>query len=141
MKFFDTTVLVAASLTVHPHHEGSRRLLAQLTSTRKGACGAHTLAETYSVLTRTVGGYGIPPSDAAKIIDNARANHTIVSLTEKEVIETIHSISERAMRGGIVYDALLLACARKVGATKIYTHNLKHFRQVAPDLASRIEAP
>jgi hypothetical protein len=35
----------------------------------------------------------------------------------------------------------LLACARKVGAERIYTWNLSHFPMVAPDLADRILTP
>lgn len=41
----------------------------------------------------------------------------------------------------MIYDALILACARKVKADRIYTHNLKHFRQLAPDLTASIMAP
>jgi hypothetical protein len=43
--------------------------------------------------------------------------------------------------GGIIYDALLLASARKVSADRIYTWNLGHFRMIAPDLAARIVEP
>jgi predicted nucleic acid-binding protein len=45
------------------------------------------------------------------------------------------------LAGGIVFDALLLACARKVDAERIYTWNVRHFRMVAPDLAERIVTP
>jgi predicted nucleic acid-binding protein len=41
----------------------------------------------------------------------------------------------------MIYDALLLACARKANADRIYTWNLRHFRALAPDLAERIVAP
>jgi hypothetical protein len=34
-----------------------------------------------------------------------------------------------------------MACARKVEPKWIFTHNHKHFRRVAPDLASRIVEP
>ncbi len=43
--------------------------------------------------------------------------------------------------GPLIYDALLLACARKINARSIYTSNVKHFRRIAPDLASRIVEP
>jgi predicted nucleic acid-binding protein len=41
----------------------------------------------------------------------------------------------------MIYDALLLACARKAAAERIYTWNERHFKLVAPDLAERIVAP
>jgi predicted nucleic acid-binding protein len=43
--------------------------------------------------------------------------------------------------GGIIYDALLLACARKCKADRIYTFNERHFTRIAPDVAVRIQAP
>ena len=65
----------------------------------------------------------------------------IISLDAREYLEAIDSISARGLAGGIVYDALLLACARKVKADRIYTWNLRHFRAIAPDLAERIVTP
>jgi predicted nucleic acid-binding protein len=45
------------------------------------------------------------------------------------------------LSGGIIYDALLIACARKIDAERIYTWNVRHFQMVAPDLAERIVEP
>ena len=36
---------------------------------------------------------------------------------------------------------LLLVCARKVKAQKIYTLNRRHFAALAPDLAAKITTP
>jgi predicted nucleic acid-binding protein len=44
-------------------------------------------------------------------------------------------------RGGAIYDLLLMACARKVKAEKIYTLNRRHFIALAPDLAEQILSP
>lgn len=43
--------------------------------------------------------------------------------------------------GGGVYDALIVACARKVEATAIYTYDVSDFRHAAPDLAHIILTP
>jgi hypothetical protein len=40
-----------------------------------------------------------------------------------------------------VYDLLLLAAARKAGAGRILTLNVRHFTAFAPDLKDRISAP
>ena len=48
---------------------------------------------------------------------------------------------ENRVPGGQIYDALLLDCARKFEADRIYTLNLRHFRRLAPDLAPRVVAP
>jgi hypothetical protein len=44
-------------------------------------------------------------------------------------------------RGGGIYDLLLLACARKAGAERVFTLNDRHFAALAPDLASKIVRP
>ena len=46
-----------------------------------------------------------------------------------------------SLTGPIIYDALILACARKIKAAVIYTQNVRHFRQAAPDLAHIIREP
>jgi predicted nucleic acid-binding protein len=53
----------------------------------------------------------------------------------------MRDVAERGIGGGRVSDALLLACARKSQAKTIFTWNLKHFRQLAPDLSERIRTP
>ncbi len=65
----------------------------------------------------------------------------MVSLTPTEYLAAIQGLGKLGHSGGMVYDALLLACARKAKASRIYTLNQKHFRLVAPDLATRIHEP
>jgi predicted nucleic acid-binding protein len=60
---------------------------------------------------------------------------------EEEYLNTIRELADHSFGGGRVYDALLLACARKSQAETIYTWDEKHFRQIAPDLAGRIRTP
>ncbi len=139
LDLFDTNVLVAATMPNHLHHQPSNARLAQLANGR-GACAAHSLAETYTTLTRT-SRYGVPPSDAARIIEQTSKTFKIVSLTPADYVRTIEAAALLGLAGPILYDALLMACARKIDAKAIYTHNVKHFRQVAPDLASRIVEP
>jgi len=140
LDFFDTNVLVAASVREHPHHPASIARLAQYEA-GGGACAAHTLAEVYSNLTRFPKGYSVAPLDALRILSHIHETFHIVALTPRETLLTIEACAELDLRGAIVYDALLVACARKIKARHIYTHNIKHFRVVAPDLASIIVEP
>ena len=64
-----------------------------------------------------------------------------MALDEAEYLGAIRELADRGVSGGRVYDALLLACARKSQAGTIYTWDLKHFRQLAPDIADRIRTP
>jgi predicted nucleic acid-binding protein len=139
LNFFDTNVLVAASIPDHPHHAACLARLAKLAA-RGGACAAHSLAEAYTTFTHA-SRYGMPPADALRIVDEASKTFTVISLTAKEYLHAIEAAALVGPKGPIVYDAVLLACARKIAAKIIYTNNVSHFRKVAPDLASRIVEP
>jgi predicted nucleic acid-binding protein len=140
VNFFDTNVLIAAAIPTHIHHEASHARLARIRKTG-GACAAHTVAEAFSVLTRLPLPYRLSPADAIRIIEDTSDFCTFVPLSPIEMVRTLRSIAERNIGGGLAFDALLLACARKIGAKSIFTHNVKHFRQIAPDLATRIYEP
>jgi predicted nucleic acid-binding protein len=138
--FFDTSVLIAASDAAHPHHPRSRPLLAAATPER-AACGAHTLAEVYAVLSRLPGGKKVRPELAGHLVDQIVMRMTVVPLGAEEYATTLRAAARRGLAGGIIFDAILLACARKVDAQRIYTWNEKQFRLVAPDLSDRITTP
>lgn len=140
MIFFDTSVLIAASDASHPQYPPSHRRLLEAT-TRNAACGAHTLAEVYAVISRIPGSSGQRPEQAVLILDDMLTRITPVALTAEEFMGAIRKIGSAGLSGGIIYDALLLACARKVKAKTIYTWNVRHFKVVAPDLAERIVEP
>jgi predicted nucleic acid-binding protein len=105
------------------------------------ACGAHSLAEVYATLTRLPGEARAHPQAAMHIVERMRRRATVISLDPDEYLLAIESISGRGMTGAVVYDALLLACARKAKADRIYTWNLRHLHAIAPDLADRILTP
>lgn len=138
--FFDTTVLVAASDAADPRHPQSRALLSTA-SPSTSACGAHTLAEVYAVLSRYPGGKKVRPQFAGVIVEQIAARLTVVPLGADEYAAIVRSVARMGLAGGIVFDAVLLACARKVDAQRIYTWNEKHFHLVAPDLSDRITTP
>ena len=68
-----------------------------------------------------------PPLIAAEIIGDARRTFDIVTLTAKEYEMALKAAAALQVRGAQIYDALLLACARKIDARKIYTKNVKHW--------------
>jgi predicted nucleic acid-binding protein len=76
-----------------------------------------------------------------QFIESMQQQTTMITLDAGEYFETIDAMSRRGMSGAVIYDALILACARKVRAERIYTWNVRHFRAVAPDLAAKIVTP
>ena len=81
------------------------------------------------------------PAQCVLAIDRIVDRFQTVTLTTSEYLSTIRRVSDLGLPGGIVYDALLLARARKCKADVIYTFNERHFTRVAPDLADRIRTP
>jgi predicted nucleic acid-binding protein len=139
-EFFDTSVLVAAFWGGHVHHQSSVLRLGSA-SRKHSACGAHSLAEVYGVMTALPVKPAVPPEQALLFVEEVRARLDLVSLDGEEYFNVIRKSAEGGFAGGRIYDALLLACAAKVRAQSIYTWNVKHFQVLAPELATRIHTP
>ncbi len=138
--FFDTSVLIAVFWGGHPGHTESMEIFRQ--ATRDDAfCGIHSLAEVYSNLTAMPLRPTTAPERALLAIEEVRRRCSVVELTEEEYVATIERTAQRGFKSGIIYDALLLRCARKVQADVIYTWDTKHFRFIEPELADRIRTP
>lgn len=141
MKYFlDTSVFVAAARTSDQRYEPSSRILHQC-SPAIAACAAHSLAEVYNSLTAMRPPNRFHPEVAIQYLDRMRAKVDCIVLTPEEVFDSARRIAGLGLLGGIIYDALLMACARKVDAERIYTWNVRHFQLVAPDIADRIVTP
>ena len=142
--FFDTSVLVAACVRDHPHHVQAfpalRRVVAR---TDRGFISNHSIAEIYSVLTRLPIVPRIHPAEAARIVtDTVLQNLETVPLAKRDYLEALTAVQHGGWIGAKIYDALLLMCAAKCGADRIYTFNLGDFRALAPaSLQSKICAP
>jgi predicted nucleic acid-binding protein len=138
--FLDTSVLIAVAQVNHQHHAPSRALW-DLCAAQQAAVSTHTLAEIYNTLTAVPPPLRISPRDAVLVIETFLERLTPVALTADEYLETMRNMARLGLSGGIIYDSLHLACARKIDAERIFTWNVKHFRLAAPDLAGRIVTP
>ena len=140
MIFLDTSVLFAVAQVSHMHHKPSRDLWNQC-SRREAAINTHTLAELYNVLTSMPKGLRLSPRNTEVAIQTFLARVTPIALSVEEYEAVIRAASGLGVAGGSIYDALHVACARKVEAERIYTWNVRHFQLVAPDLTGRIMTP
>ena len=138
--FFDTSVMVAAFWGDHKDHEISLQVFAAA-NRETGACGAHSLAEVYAAMTALPVRPAMSTEQVCLFVEQIPERLTIITLDEADYLKTIREVAERRVAGGRVYDALLLACARKCQAETIYTWDVRHFRQIAPDLGGRIRTP
>lgn len=136
-EFFDTSVLVAAFDSKDNFHERGWKVF--VGGSESGAAVAmHTLAETFAVLT---GRRAVRPQVAYEAIEANTQSLEKISLTAKEYYRTMERAESLGIRGGAVYDALILACARKAKATRVWTFNARHFELFAGDLRDRIKEP
>ena len=136
----DTSVFVAAFWSDHPDHVASIQRCDSL-SQSDGFCAAHSLAEVYSTMTRLPVKPAIPPDQAWLFVQDIVDRFTIVALDSSEYIETIKDLVARGLGRSLIYDALIVRCARKAAVEHIFTWDINDFRRIAPDLTARIQTP
>ena len=142
--FFDTTVLVAASERSHPHYAQARAALVRVAAGRdKGFIGVHSIAEVFAALTRLPVQPRIQPVEAARIItDNILPHFEVVPISAEDYLDALNTMASGGWIGAKIYDALLLRCALRCAAERIYTFSLGDFTQLAPPgLQEKICAP
>ena len=132
--FFDTSVLVASASDAHRHFGSASVAVARVaTGKDKGWISQHSVAEVYAALTRLPVVPRIHPLEAASIIRaNILKNFEVVGIEKKDYLAVVEMVSQSGWPGAKIYDALLLRCAEKCLAQKIYTFNLRDFQQMAP---------
>lgn len=102
----DTSVSVPYLMAAHEAHRLTRRHLGD----RELVLPQHSLAETYSVLTRLPGDARLAPADAVTLLD---ANFGAPALLDPdEAIALPAVLAPLGIAGGAVYDALVALAAR-----------------------------
>lgn len=141
--FFDTSVLVAAFVQTHPHYSPAFTALELVrTQEHQGWISQHTVAEVYATLTALPVHPRIYPSLALRILeDNVLPYCQVVTLDPGDYRVVIRDLAAKDWRSGKIFDALHLHCAKKQPIDRIYTFNVRDFRQLAPELQDKIAAP
>jgi predicted nucleic acid-binding protein len=139
-SFFDTSVLVAACLEKHEHHERSHALFISA-NRRTACCAAHSLAELYATLTRLPGQNRMSADQALLFMDSVEERFEIVSLDAKDYRAAIRQAATAGVIGGTVYDALLGWCALKANVTRIYTWDVGDFQRLGGGIGEKVRTP
>lgn len=138
--FFDTSVLVPVFYGDHAHHQASLQSFIQFDVTT-GCCGAHSLVEVYSTLTRMPGRHRISSEQAMLFVGSIRERLALVTLDGEEYANMLESSAALDIVGGSIYDALLAHCALKAGAQTIFTWNLRHYSRFGTEVTRRLRTP
>lgn len=132
----DTSVIVPAVSEWHDHHEA---VLTEIV--RRQARGqvmilaGHSLAESYSILTRLPRGRRMSPTVALMTLRRFAAQAWLVAaLTADDYLALIERCAERGIAGGRIYDAIIATTAIGAGASVLLTFNERDFTGLVPGL-------
>ena len=75
------------------------------------------------------------------IEQNVLSSFEIEALSRSEYTRVLKDCAAQGWGGGRIHDALHIAAARRAQCDRIYTFDVTHYRQLAPDLLNRIMAP
>lgn len=138
--FFDTSALIPIFDEDHPDHLLSVERLRHFDPST-GSCGAHSLVEVYSTLTRMPPKQRVRADQAILFISSLRERLATIALTNQEYVEALTTSAALSIIGGNIHDAMLARCALKSGAEIIYTWNTKHYAQCGPEVVKRLRTP
>ena len=99
--FFDTSVLVPVFFGDHVHHKASLDLFIQFEKTT-GCCGAHSLAEVFSILTRMPGKHRISGDQTMLFIGSIRERLSIIALKGDEYADALAASAAGGIVGGCI---------------------------------------
>lgn len=139
----DTSVLVAGMQALHAQHHRALPVLVKAQSGQlEAVVSAHSLAETYSVLTRMPLLLRISPARAWLAIEaNVLSVMQVYALSSIEYRELLEHLAQTNLTGGITYDCVIAWVALKTQVDQIITLNPKDFRRVVPALSAQIIVP
>lgn len=139
---FDTSVLVAALVVSHPQHAICfPRLKAAESKQVEGFISTHTLAETYSVMTRLPVQPRIAPTQAQSLIADISQYLNTVPLLSDDYLEAIARMATLNLPGGGIFDALIAQAAVKANVDILLTLNPNHFSRLGEAIATLVQVP
>ncbi|ETW94254.1 MAG: hypothetical protein ETSY1_35700 [Candidatus Entotheonella factor] len=125
----DTNCMIAAVCTWHEHHERAvEEIERRLEQGETLFVAAHTLVETYAVLTRLPPPHRLSPADACALVEENFIDSTqVITLEARSYRTFLRRVRDEDIRGGRTYDAIIANCALKARATVLLTFNKSHF--------------
>ena len=134
----DSSVILASLDPDEPAHAACAELVGQ----GGHSLYVHALAETFSILTGGRNARRVDAGVAVQLLEESVLPFVkTVSLTGKDVMAALNDGRVRGVRGGAVYDYLHLVAARKAGAERLVTLDLRHFQALARAGDPRVEGP
>ena len=136
----DTSVLVAGIMATHTSHAEAKQWFDAVDGGEVDALVCtHALAELYAVLTRIPG--GLSPAEAQVAVSNLPYRMRVAPLTTAAYLAAIERCSTRALKSGVIFDALHLVAAERSGAVALLTFNPSDFTRLAQADSPKVVVP
>jgi toxin FitB len=113
----DSSVLVAGFTSDHSFFPVAEPALVEVRE--EGRLVAHTMAETYAVLSASGGVYRAEPGMVVEYLDGFLQGSAPIQPRPDTYQEALELLSNKGRRGASVFDALIAMTARDAGATLI----------------------
>jgi predicted nucleic acid-binding protein len=139
---FDTSVLVPAIIVNHPQHSVCfSHLRAAKSAQIQGFISTHSLAETYSVITRLPIQPRINPQQAQIIVVDISQYLQGIPLLVNDYQDAIALMATLNLPGGAIFDALIAQAALKAEVDALLTLNPNHFTRLSNAIAHIVQVP
>ncbi len=113
----DSSVLVAGFVAAHRFHAVALSALVKVKE--DGNLIAHTLAESYSVLSAPGGIYRAEPRAVVEYLEQFLDSGPPLAASPGAYLEALSLLADNGRSGGAVYDALIALAAREAKATLV----------------------
>ncbi len=111
MEVADSSVIINAALGIDPSSVGACRDV--IAGSRVAV--AHTLAESYSMLTRSPVPFRLSPTQAWQLLEDAFPSEPL-TLSGQGYRQVLRLVSDRGIVGGAIYDLLIARTALEADA-------------------------
>jgi predicted nucleic acid-binding protein len=139
---FDTSCIVAALTQSHPEHTRAAPWLRRaLRGELSAILSAHTLAETYSVLTQLPPNFRAKPADALTLIQRNLTPLEGITLSTQDYLETVKWMVQLGITGGGIYDTLIAKTALNAQVDGLLTLNGKDFIRLGNQVKDLVREP
>lgn len=139
----DSNVLIVGLIRSHIHHAAvSSWMQAFRTKRVELVLAAHSVAETFSVMTRGPFMPAMTPDQVWNLIQtNILPFADIQTLTHDDYLANLGRLAANGLGGGLVYDSLIAHVAELATVDLLLTLNTKHYTRLPSASLLRIESP
>lgn len=139
---FDTSVIIAGTHDLHPHHRRAVVWIDAVLQQRiTGVITWHALAEIWSVLTRMPLPARLTAEQALRVVRRVQGVFQLHPPEAAVYDEALQRCTDRGFASGVVFDALHLVAAERAGAEAIVTFNGADFHRLAGPTSPRVVIP